>query len=269
MSASDGAERTTSIRCPTATCGRGSPTRPRHWAAAACGCEGGFEPPPPAVARKAAAASAASGGRARRLRSRIRVEREVVRPRDRLDVAGCRRDHRRVVRAESQGREGGIGKRGAQLRVRGYAADDRDPGRPELLRGLPRPLDEGADDRVLVARRQVGAAAVELFGVELAHGVEERGLDAGEGEIEAGDAGDGKGEGGRVALARGEIDRGAARIAEAEQPSALVERLAGRVVERRADDAEAAPVPDVEEERVPAAREQAEERRLDRIRREE
>ena len=63
--------------------------------------------------------------------------------------------------------------------------------------------------------------------------------------------------------ARQPVDRRSARIAEPEQPGALVERLAGRVVERRAHDVEPAVIPHVEEERVPAAREQAEERRVD------
>ena len=66
-----------------------------------------------------------------------------------------------------------------------------------------------------------------------------------------------------VALRRQPVDRRSARIAEPEQPRALVERLAGRVVERRAHDVEPAVIPDVEEQRVPAAREQAEERRVD------
>ena len=57
-----------------------------------------------------------------------------------------------------------------------------------------------------------------------------------------------------------------ARVAEPEQARALVERLAGRVVERRPDDLEAAVVPYVEEQRVPAAREQAQERRVDGLR---
>ena len=71
----------------------------------------------------------------------------------------------------------------------------------------------------------------------------------------------------RVALAREPVDRGAARVAEAEQARALVERLAGGVVERRAERRRnAAVVPHVEQQRVAAAREQAEERRLERVR---
>src|SRR5207244_2241468 len=70
----------------------------------------------------------------------------------------------------------------------------------------------------------------------------------------------------RIALARQPVDRCAAGIAETEQAGALVEGLAGGVVQRRADDPEAAAVPDVEEERVAAGGEQAEKGRLDRLR---
>ena len=52
-------------------------------------------------------------------------------------------------------------------------------------------------------------------------------------------------------------------IAEPEQPRALVERLAGRVVERRPEHAVAAALLHVEQHRVAAAREQAGERRLE------
>jgi hypothetical protein len=61
----------------------------------------------------------------------------------------------------------------------------------------------------------------------------------------------------RVALLREPVDRGAARVAEPEQPGALVEGLAGGVVERRPEELGGAPPPDGEELRVPAAREQA------------
>ena len=61
------------------------------------------------------------------------------------------------------------------------------------------------------------------------------------------------------------LDRGAAGIAEPEQASALVERLAGSVVERRAEPLRTTPLAHREQQRVPSAREQAEERRLERI----
>jgi hypothetical protein len=55
----------------------------------------------------------------------------------------------------------------------------------------------------------------------------------------------------------------AARVAEAEQPRALVEGLARGVVERRPEHLEGRMVAYVQQKRVAAAREQAEERRLD------
>ena len=62
------------------------------------------------------------------------------------------------------------------------------------------------------------------------------------------------------------VEGGAAGIAEPEQSRALVERLPGRVVDRRAEHAVAVAILDVEQERVAAAREEAEERRLERVR---
>ena len=127
-----------------------------------------------------------------------------------------------------------------------------------------RPLDERAHDRALVRRREVGAprAPRRRRGREPRR---ERGLHAGEGEVEPGDARDRKRERLGVALAREAVDRRAAGIAEPEQSRALVERLAGRVVERRAEDVPLRMVVHVQQQRVPAAREQAEERRLERL----
>ncbi len=100
---------------------------------------------------------------------------------------------------------------------------------------------------------------------EVASRVEQRGLHAREGEVEAVEPGDGEREGRRVAALREPVELGAAGIAEAEQPSALVERLAGGVVECRSEHLEAAALADVEQQRVPTAREQAEKRRLHRV----
>ena len=69
----------------------------------------------------------------------------------------------------------------------------------------------------------------------------------------------------RISLAREAVERRAARVAEPEQPGALVEGLARGVVERRADHAVARAARHVEQQRVPAAREQREERRLERL----
>ena len=82
--------------------------------------------------------------------------------------------------------------------------------------------------------------ALELVRAELAHRVEQRGLHArrtrsrGRRRARPGTRTP------RVALPREPVDLGAAGVAEAEQPGALVERLAGRVVERRAEHAVAA-----------------------------
>ena len=137
--------------------------------------------------------------------------------------------------------------------------------RAGLLRGLARALDECADDRALVRSGEVCAARVELL-AEVADGVQQRRLHAREGEVEPGHARDGKRERLRVALTREPVDRRAAGIAEPEQARALVERLAGSVVECRAEDVPARVLVHVQQQRVPAAREQAEERRLERLR---
>ena len=74
----------------------------------------------------------------------------------------------------------------------------------------------------------------------------------------------------RVAVSSQPLERGAARIAEAEQPRALVECLAGGVVERLADDLiSGALIGHAREQRVPAAGDQAEERGLERRRTQE
>ena len=125
------------------------------------------------------------------------------------------------------------------------------------------PPDQRPDDRPLVRGGQVGPAALDLGLVELPHRVEQGGLQPGEREVEAGHAGDGEREGLGIAVAGEPVELGAARVAEPQQPRALVERLAGGVVERRAEHLEARRLDDGEQERVPAAREEAGERRLE------
>ncbi len=61
------------------------------------------------------------------------------------------------------------------------------------------------------------------------------------------------------------VELGTARIAEAEQAGALVEGLAGGVVDGRTEHGVPAALANVEEQRVPSACEQAEERRLERV----
>src|SRR2546421_12332538 len=117
-----------------------------------------------------------------------------------------------------------------------------------------RALDARPHDRTLMARRQVRPPPLQLRRLEVANGVEERGLESREGEVETRDARDREVIGGRIALLRKPVDLGAAGVTEAEQPGALVERLARRVVERRAEDTEGAMLGNVGEERVPAPR---------------
>jgi hypothetical protein len=68
----------------------------------------------------------------------------------------------------------------------------------------------------------------------------------------------------RVALLREALQRGAAGEREAEQAGALVEGLPRRVVERAAEDLEARVVGHVDQQRVPAGGDEAEEGRLER-----
>src|SRR5438132_10072367 len=115
-----------------------------------------------------------------------------------------------------------------------------------------RPLDQGPDDRTLVARRQVGTPALQLAAGKAASRVEQRRLHAGEGEVEPVESRHGEGKRLRVAVCGEPVEGCAARVAESEQPRALVERLAGGVVDRRPDRAVARVVANVEEKRVPA-----------------
>jgi hypothetical protein len=114
----------------------------------------------------------------------------------------------------------------------------------------------------LVRRRQVGLPQFRLLFAEVADGVEERGLEPGEREVEPRYARHRERECVWIAIAREAVDLGTARVVQAEQASALVERLAGGVVERRPESRGAAALRDFQQQRVPAACEQADERRL-------
>ena len=182
----------------------------------------------------------------------------------RVGVARRRRDHRGVVRAELERREARVRERSPERRVRRDAADDGDPLEAGLLGGLARPAHERPHDRVLVRGREIGLPALDLLLSEVAQRVEERGLEPREREVEAVDAGDREPECLWIAVLREPVDRGTARVAEPEEPRALVERLACGVVERRAEPLRPAALAHGEQERVTAAGEQAEERRLER-----
>src|SRR5581483_10449281 len=95
-------------------------------------------------------------------------------------------------------------------------------------------------------------------------GVQQCRLQTREREVEPGDPGDREVACGRVSLPGEPVDRNAAGIAEAEQARALVERLAGSVVERRPEQLRLAMAAHGQQLRVSSAREQADERRLER-----
>ena len=118
------------------------------------------------------------------------VERKVTRVGDRLDEPGGRGDHRGVVGAELERRLRGVWECGTELGVRRHAADDGNPLRAGRLGGLLRSLDERTDDRALVGGSEVGTSLLGLLRPEVAHRVEQRRLQAGEGEVQPGHAGD-------------------------------------------------------------------------------
>ena len=122
------------------------------------------------------ATAASTHARASSGRRRVGIERKILRKGDGRCIPGRRGDHRRVVGAERERRERRIRKGRAKLRVRGDAADDRDPGEPCSLRRLGRALDEGAHDRALIARGEVGAARSSSSGAQVPHRVEQCGL---------------------------------------------------------------------------------------------
>src|SRR4029453_12467254 len=88
---------------------------------------------------------------------------------------------------------------------------------------------------------------------EVAHLVEQRCLEAREGEVEPGDARDRERERLGVPVPRQPVDRGTAGVTQPEEPRTFVERLPRRVIERRPEHLEGAVVADVEQLRVPPA----------------
>src|SRR5262249_55308837 len=93
-----------------------------------------------------------------------------------IEEARSGSDHRRVVGTEVERGGPGAGKCSTQLGIRRDPADDRDPLRAEPLRGCERLLDQSADDRPLVRGGKVGSPALLLSCIQVAHGVEQRGL---------------------------------------------------------------------------------------------
>ena len=121
--------------------------------------------PPAATSTTVSARATNASGQMWSGRGGVGIEAKVSRIRQRLDVAGRRGDHRRIVRAERERRRPGPGQRGAKLGVGRDAPDDPDAfDAQELGRGV-RPLDERTDERALVARGEVGTAPLELPGL--------------------------------------------------------------------------------------------------------
>ena len=200
------------MRCPVGTAARGSPTSPRQL-------------PVDRAARAVAAAAPAT------VATQHDREHRDDEQRERRRYAEARASSERysgygtgsVYRAaeaiiaalsvqSASGASAASGRARPQLRVGGDAADDRD--RARRSGGLD-PPDERAHDRPLVARGEVGAPRLELAGVQVAHRVEQRGLQPGEREVEPRHAGDREVVRLRVALAGEHVDLAPARDSRA------------------------------------------------------
>ena len=155
----------------------------------------------------------------------------------------------------------------AQAPVGRHAAPERD-GRHALGdRRRDQPVGERPHDGLLVRGGEVGALALAQV-AGLAEGVEQRGLHPREREVTGGAAlePDREAVGGGVAPARQALQRGAARVAEAEQPRALVDGLPRRVVDRLAERPGAGVVGHQVQAGVAARGDQADEGRVERHR---
>ena len=159
----------------------------------------------------------ASDVRASSGRRRIRIERKILRIGDGCGIPGRGGDHHCVIGAELERRESRVRKRRPELRVRGHAADDGDslecrpapPLRSSARRGRGRsPADS--------SRRGRRAARSSSSALQVPNGVEQGGLQPGEGEVQARDARDRKAVGLRVSLAGEPVDRRTAGVAEPE-----------------------------------------------------
>ena len=162
----------------------------------------------------------------------MRSDRRTVQPRRSSPRCRCR-----VTAARTSPRAGAPGARSSrQLRRRARARDARSR-RPRLEAAgrAPRQSRVGR-------RRQGQPASRELVGVEVADRVQQCGLEPREGEVEPGDPRDRKRVGIRVTGGREPVELPSSGVAEPEEPRALVERLTGGIVERRADHLERPPL---------------------------
>src|SRR5205807_6783041 len=150
------------------------------------------------------------------------------------------------------------------------ADDDRRDGPPTLT--LPRkgggkycgldPLQEGVDDRFLVAGGQVGALLL-TDRLAFADLVEQGGLDAAEAEVQSWCPRARERDGLRVAARRQFVDRGAAGKGQAQNARALVEGFSSGVVARPADHGDLAVRLPSDEVTVATGDDQPEHRRAD------
>ena len=166
------------------------------------------------------------------------VERQVVR--DRAAARGSARRRRSSPRCRCRARSAASRSRSTPQRLdRSRAAPSSRPRRRRSPAARSRSRSSAwpharprARPRSRAGRRRRGrrgGARASL--AQVAHPVEQRGLEPAEAEVELARSAAREVERVRVALARQPVDLRAARIAEAEQARALVERLAGGVVE--------------------------------------
>jgi len=158
----------------------------------------------------------------------------------------------------------GLGEAAAQPRVGGHAAADRHPAQALLLGAAHRLAHELVDDGLLVGGGDRGAQRLAgRLRLVLAQVVQQGRLQAAEAEVEALRQAARKGHRRRLATRRQQVELATAGVGQAQQTGALVEGLAGGVVERAPDDAELHSLLDHRQQRVAAARRQTDERRLD------
>src|SRR6476660_1815417 len=133
-----------------------------------------------ATTARAASTSAFLGSRG----GRVRIEPKIAGILDGIGKARSRGDHRRVVRAERQWREGRRrGKCGTKLRIGSHPAHHGDLRRAELRSSLQGPFEESAYDRRLVARGEIGTPSFELIRRQVLDGVEQCCLEPREGAV--------------------------------------------------------------------------------------
>ena len=164
-----------------------------------------------------------------------------------------------------EGRERGVGQGVAQLGVRRDAADDRDPCRDPSSSACRRRCTRA---RTIACWYEAARSALRAPSRPGRGRGPHRATRSSSPENEKsrpGTRATGKSNAVRVAFLREPIDGRAAGIAEPEQPGALVEGLTRGVVQRRAEPFRAPALAHGEEQRVAAAREQARERRLQRV----